>query len=351
MKKILVDFPSLGTFCGLAEVERNFAEELAKLTFDDMRFVFLVHKDWIGKFGNKVDYLDNNRNTYRKEVKLLSEIDLWHSTNQFRRSHAVSKRTVNLLTIHDLNFMHELPFWERTNGLLKLAGKVRRADHVTVISQFVESEVRHYLKWVHRPITTIENAVRDMSTDGQERPKFVDGVPFFFTIGQVRHKKNFRLLVEMMTYFPDRQLYVCGDDSFPYADELRQLIAEKSITNAHICGKISQAEKGWLYAHCEAFLFPSLLEGFGLPVVEAMQFGRAVFASNCTSLPEVCGDSAFMWPDLQPEAMARMIKEKLPNFYDNKKRIAEIISYAQSYNYQDYTQKYIRLYRQLVGLD
>ena len=71
---------------------------------------------------------------------------------------------------------------------------------------------------------------------------------------------------------------------------MRNLIREKQVTNVFLTDVITQSEKIWLYRSCEAFLFPSEGEGFGLPVVEAMQFGKAVFAANRTSLPEFVMD-------------------------------------------------------------
>ena len=75
-------------------------------------------------------------------------------------------------------------------------------------------------------------------------------------------------------------VYICGDAHFAYAEEVRNLIRENQLTNVFLTDFISQSEKIWLYRNCEAFLLPSEGEGFGLPVVEAMQFGKAVFAAN-----------------------------------------------------------------------
>ena len=65
-------------------------------------------------------------------------------------------------------------------------------------------------------------------------------------------------------------------------------------------------------------------EGFGLPVVEAMQFGKAVFAANRTSLPEVCNGHAIMWEHLDTESMVESIREHLPDFYKDKERLRKI---------------------------
>jgi len=71
----------------------------------------------------------------------------------------------------------------------------------------------------------------------------------------------------------------------------------------HFLTDVSEAQKAWLLANCKAFLFPSLLEGFGLPPIEAMYFGKPVVVARRTSLPEVCGDRAVYWDQFEPKRM------------------------------------------------
>ena len=74
---------------------------------------------------------------------------------------------------------------------------------------------------------------------------------------------------------------------------------------------VDEAEKTWLYQHCEAFLFTSRSEGFGLPPAEAMTCGKPVFLSRCTSLPEVGGEAACYFTDLSPQTMAATVSDGL----------------------------------------
>ncbi len=131
---------------------------------------------------------------------------------------------------------------------------------------------------------------------------------------------------------------------------MRNLIRENQLTNVFLTDVISQSEKIWLYRNCEAFLFPSEGEGFGLPVVEAMQFGKAVFAANRTSLPEVCNGHAIMWEHLDTESMVQSIREHLPDFYKDKERLEKIKEYAASFSYEKHIQAYLDLYRELAQL-
>ena len=182
------------------------------------------------------------------------------------------------------------------------------------------------------------------------QPSFATGRPFFFTIGQIRRKKNFHLLVDVMRHFPEYDLYICGDAHFAYAEEVRNLIRENQLTNVFLTDVISQSEKIWLYRNCEAFLFPSEGEGFGLPVVEAMQFGKAVFAANRTSLPEVCNGHAIMWEHLDTESMVQSIREHLPDFYKDEERLTRMKEHAASFSYEKHIQAYLDLYRELAQL-
>jgi glycosyltransferase involved in cell wall biosynthesis len=70
-------------------------------------------------------------------------------------------------------------------------------------------------------------------------------------------------------------------------------VAEK----VHVLGAISEQEKSWYFQNCYAFTFPSLAEGFGLPVAEAMSVGKPLFLSDKTALPEIGRDVAFYFED------------------------------------------------------
>lgn len=140
-------------------------------------------------------------------------------------------------------------------------------------------------------------------------------------------------------------------DSFQYADEIRTQIKEKAVGNVFVTGMIEQTEKIWLYRNCQAFLFPSRGEGFGLPVIEAMQFGKAVFISNYTCLPEISNGFAFIWEKLEPEAMAKSIRKNLPLFYEQKEKIDQMKEHAYSFSYEKHIKAYIDLYHELLSAE
>ena len=173
---------------------------------------------------------------------------------------------------------------------------------------------------------------------------------FFFTIGQTIAKKNFKTLIPMMKFLPEYKLYICGKPYSKHYYELQRIKEEWGTENVIFTGEISNAEKNWMYAHCEAFLFPSLLEGFGLPVLEAMRFNAKVFSSRITSLPEVCKLHATYFDSYVPEEMAATVKEGIAHWNKDSEEAKAARLYSQSYTYSKYTETYINLYKKMLGI-
>ena len=99
-----------------------------------------------------------------------------------------------------------------------------------------------------------------------------------------------------------------------------------------------------------AFLFPSRLEGFGLPVLEAMRYNCKVFSSRYTSLPEICKNHATYFDSFEPEEMANTINEGLANWDRNGELSLAAKEYSMSYNYDKYMKQYLTLYKELLHL-
>ncbi len=86
---------------------------------------------------------------------------------------------------------------------------------------------------------------------------------------------------------------------------------QKGCSGVHFTGFVSDEELTWLYQHAQAYVFPSLMEGFGLPGLEAMAQGAPVVSSNATCLPEVYGDAALYFDPLSISDMVEKVEEVL----------------------------------------
>jgi len=155
-----------------------------------------------------------------------------------------------------------------------------------------------------------------------------------------------------MKKFPDYDLIIAGDNDSAYAKGILEQVAELGLTGRiHLPGKISEQDKYWLYSRCRAFLFPSLAEGFGMPVIEAMLLGKPVFTSTFASLPEIGGLFAFYWQNFDPDHMAEVMQKGLaehdlqPNEFS-----AKMIRYAQKFSWNECIDNYFSMYKEVIKL-
>lgn len=301
----------------------------------------LVPKDFVGAFGNDVHYLEA-RDIYRIMPWLMPQFDLWHSIHQLSPFRPTYRGTRQILTIHDVNFIYEKHGVKRQKYIRRLQRECDRADVLCFISRFAQKDTSQYINLGDKPQHVIYNGVAPL-TEGPQVPvaEAADGKPFMLSIGVLKAKKNLHTLLPMMDLLPDYRLIIAGDDSDIYASHLREQMPQHP--NVSIVGTVSDEQRRWLYAHCTALLFPSLSEGFGLPVIEAMQWSKPVFCSNRTSLPEIGSTHAFYFTDFEPDNMAAVVKQGLDDF-DAAKAVKEK-EYAESFSYEKHMQNYRELYR------
>ena len=117
----------------------------------------------------------------------------------------------------------------------------------------------------------------------------------------------------------------------------------------HLLCAVCDVEKASLLRHCRALLQPSIAEGFGLPVVEAMALGKPVFLRPATSLPEVGGEVAYYFDEVSPEAIAKAIIDGL-SAYDIEPSQAEALrARARLFDYRRMAQGYLQFYHEILS--
>jgi glycosyltransferase involved in cell wall biosynthesis len=353
-KKILVDLSCLKhPYCGIGQVARNYGEYFSQNYFRsqaDFDLFLLLPENWRGKFGNEVKYV-NTCYFLRKFPVFIPRVDVWHAIHQYVRFRPADKSTKYILTVHDCNFMYE--YKEMPDKMRRHFRKIRvnvdRADKIITISRFAKQDIERCFDLHGKSVGIIYNGVELLDTGLAKQPVFVQNEnPFFFTIGHITEKKNFHVLLPLMKYFPEKELYIVGDKDTGYGDFIERKIREEKLQNVHLTGIVSNEERIWLYRHCEAFLFPSLYEGFGLPVIEAMQLGKPVFSSKETSLKEIGGDCAFFWDSFDPLAMKCVIDSYLSSFQHNPSLAEKNRLYALSFSREKAMEQYLAVYRDLL---
>ena len=142
-------------------------------------------------------------------------------------------------------------------------------------------------------------------------------------------------------------MVIAGDNATGYGKKMRESITSLGIGDRVILpGPVSEAEKLYLYQNCKAFFVPSIAEGFGLPVIEAMIAGKPVFCSDQTSLTEIGDQHAFYWNSFEPEAMLDIFTSGMNQFTDHARDAA--IQYSRQFTWERNVREYIELYRRLL---
>ncbi|PID69004.1 MAG: hypothetical protein CR968_00270 [Flavobacteriia bacterium] len=275
---------------------------------------------------------------------------IWHITWQDTKY--MPKNDIKIVyTIHDLNFLYtDKPKHKKKALLEAVQNKVNRADVITVISNFVKNDVIKNLDVKGKEIHVIYNGVDLKEYPAFDQPKYRPEKKFFFTIGTVLPKKNFHVLPSLISD-SDYELIIAGIHmSSDYVNTImKEAEAHQVQDRVHLIDSVSDEEKYWYMKNCEAFLFPSLSEGFGLPPIEAMRLGKPVFLSTCTSLPEIGGEHAYYFESFEPKAMKKVLEEGLKDYKDNKKKKA-IKAWSEQFSWQRTAEAYTEVYNRLLNI-
>jgi glycosyltransferase involved in cell wall biosynthesis len=328
----------LGQFClglGLALAQQNENTELH----------FLLPENKKGIFGNQVIYslLKSYLSFFCNRPK---PYDVWHCTHQ--DSKYLPSHSKLILTIHDLNFLYKYKGLKKKLKLNALQRKVNKASAVVAISHFTANEIKQHLNIDAKKLHVIYNGVKLKSTESAELPAFLKEHKYLFSIGIINPKKNFHVLLPLLQNKPDLQLVIAGNDTHVYVQIIKEMALEMGVSEQlHFMGIVSDEQKFSLYKNCYAFVFPSLSEGFGLPVIEAMLLGKPVFLSSFTCLPEIGGHEAFYWESFDAKQMQEVFDKGMKAFENDSEKSERIKTHAKIYNWEKAATAYLKLYQNL----
>lgn len=336
--------------CGLGQFSLSYGKHIAKIGHDKLHYNFLVPESQTGIFGKDHTY-EKTTLLRRFLPSLCRKYDLWHALHQDSSFSPSDSKSPYILTIHDLNFLQEKSPFKARRRLKVLQKKVDRASAVTYISNYTAKISKENLNLERKKVFVIHNGVDIESDKEVAKPDFLPAGKYLLALGMVLEKKNFHVLINFLEKLTDYNLVIAGDNSSSYARMILKTVNNRKLQNRVILpGMVSEDDKIFLYKNCSAFLFPSRMEGFGLPVIEAMRFGKPVFISNKTSLPEIGGELAYYWNDFDPDHMATVFNSKMQEFKINEENTKnKIIKYSEMYDWKKSILEYQNLYLEVLN--
>ena len=335
MEKLHNTNSGLGQFClGLGQALTEQSKHTA--------LHFLVPEKKKGIFGNNAIYilLKNYLSFLWNKPK---GFDVWHCTHQ--ESKYLPRNSKLILTIHDLNFLYKYKGLKKKLKLNALQRKVKSASAIVAISQFTANEIKQHLQIDEKKLHVIYNGVSLKSTEPVELPAFLKDQKYLFSIGIMNPKKNFHVLLPLLQNKPELKLVIAGNDSHDYVNKIKEkALALGVLSQLHFMGAVSDELKYTLYKNCYAFVFPSLSEGFGLPVIEAMLMGKPVFLSKLTCLPEIGGPEAFYWDNFEANNMREVFENGMTVYESDPGKAERIQQHAAQFSWEKAAKAYLDLY-------
>jgi len=311
-------------------------------------------KDMVEEFLPDVQFKKYHTYHRKKVFAIRKKYDLWHSLNQNSKVEPYHSIPY-VLTIHDVIFMEEglMSENEIEEKIKRLQQKIDRSSAIVYISEYAKSSTHKYFKIPEntREFVIYNGNPVDVKEDlSAVTPPAGIKKPYLFSLGQFMEKKNFHTLIGMLAYLDGYQLVIGGNHNHSYKRVIEEEIKKHQLEDrVFFPGKISEDEKHYYLQNCAAFVFPSLHEGFGMPPIEAMAYGKPVFLANRTSLPEIGGEFAFYWDHFDAEYMAQVVKTGLKNFSNNPEFAEKVKAHVSKFDWSNTAREYLKVYSEVIS--
>ena len=188
---------------------------------------------------------------------------------------------------------------------------IKTSRHIITVSEFSKSELMSYYKLRDEQVTVVPNAGFSLLGPIQEENKAPLHKPYFLFVGSADPRKNLLFLLKAYTAarLRDTDLVVAGSG---YASFNSSLLKETALFNSnpqiHFLGHITDSQLTDYYHYAKAVIVPSLYEGFGLPVAEALSAACTVLAADIPVFREVAGEHAWYFHPAQPEGLIALLQ-------------------------------------------
>jgi len=288
-------------------------------------------------------------------------VGLYHAADFVLPPHLPSTKT--LLTVHDLSFV-QVP--ETASPRLKayldavVPRSVRRADHVLADSEATRLDLINLYRLPPEKITVLLSGVDSRfrpagaAEVARVRAKYrLNGMEFMLSVGTVQPRKNYVRLAQALALLRQRghdlHLVVVGGAGWlesPIHQGVRDASMEPFV---HFTGFADDADLPALYTAARCLAFPSLYEGFGLPVLEAMACGTPVVTSAISSLPEVAADAALLVDPYDVEAIAWAVERAISDSGLRRELVSKGAARAAHFTWEAAARNLLGIYARLLG--
>ena len=319
------------------------------------------------RFKNHPIYLPRRVFNFAWKKLGISSVDFFVRADVFHFPNFVIpplKKGKAVVTIHDLAFRRYPEYIEPKNLSFlteQLPRTLKRADSVIVNSEFTKNELISFYDIVPEKVRVtrlgVSEEFRPVEEPGfleETRKRYQLPKRFILSLGTLEPRKNVPALLKAYSRLRqspgfEHKLVFAGMKGWLY-DGIFEQIKRLNLENQVLfIGYVPEEDLPFLYNLSELFVFPSLYEGFGLPVLEAFACGVPVIVSDRASLPEVAGDAAILIDPEDIDALTRGMKNVLGNEDLRTELIAKGFRRAKEFSWEKTARETLRVYEEVVG--
>lgn len=381
-KKVCIDAkPLIKNKTGIGWYAYKTVEEMLKTEQIDTRFIGCAH-DLLGRDSAKHDLWSMGFKEVHTQklipgrlyklfwniIKirynwLFSGGDIYHFYNFVVPP--ISKKKKVVVVVYDMVYK-KFPETMKASNLYLLnrdmGRSVKRADHIITISQSAKNDILAYFDINERNISvmppgidySVYSAAQAVSEEkrNQIRRKYRLPEKFFLYLGTIEPRKNVGTIFRAYSTLPrsirdEYKIIIAGGMGWK-ADEIMKLPKQLNIENdLMFAGYVDEEDKPFIYSLAEVFLFPSLYEGFGLPVAEALASGTPVITANNSSLPEAGGDGASYVDCMDDAGIAQEIVKYIEDNDYRSLKLAAGQKHVKTLSWEDNARRTFEIYQRL----
>lgn len=269
-----------------------------------------------------------------------------------------------IVTIHDVllrrhhsrraSTLGPLKFWLKKQLYLWVIGSaIHRAQKIITVSEFTKQEILHFypvsaskISVIYEGLTKLEKTGENLA-DKEALLRYNITKPYLLYVGNAYPHKNLDFLLrawpKIGQFFSGRLVLVGREDYF--YQQLKNLVTKLGLGHSVVfLGYVPDADLAALYRSAELYVFPSLYEGFGLPLLEAMNYGLPIVASDTPCLKEIAGGAAEYFNPQAPDDLVEKIKNLLANQDRQNQFRQKGQAQCQKYRWPETVAEHLKIY-------
>jgi len=261
--------------------------------------------------------------------------------------------------IHDLSPLHHPEWHQFTSRFLQqlfLPSILKRTDHVLTNSEYTKQDIIKHFPVTRNKITSTLLAKEAFFKPQEDLPLLkelnING-PYILHVGTIEPRKNLTVLIEAFEQLKQNanqqlQLVLVGKKGWKSENVFTTIKNSPYKKYIKVLGYVERNALIALYSSTEAFVYPSLFEGFGLPLVEAMACGSPIISSSATCLPEIVGNAGLFFSPTSSTELKTQLLKILENAAQRNKMRQLSIQQAAKFNWEATAQKTLTVFHELM---